>query len=213
MAEKIFAFCILAYGFSGLFIALYYANKSEKNNKIVKMKLHKLNKQISSSDNNKKLFCVSAYLDRIEKAWIEILQESEKEPKTEFVLWLGLDGLRINDDGTSEWISRRDPKQLDTGVFSQPLNMQNAVHYGCGGGSGTGGTGGDGTVYLTVPDTGKLHDILKPKIDELYMQLQTIVLYEKEKNRRLIRMMRDCCCIERDIVVRDITGKIHYDFL
>lgn len=51
------------------------------------------------------------YLDRMEKAALEI--EESKEPiDAVIVLWWGLDGLRLNEDGTMEWISRRESDPL-----------------------------------------------------------------------------------------------------
>lgn len=55
-------------------------------------------------------FSPSAYMGRIEKAAVEIMQEAEKKPKYQLVLWAGLDGLRLNDDGTSTWIRREEDK-------------------------------------------------------------------------------------------------------
>lgn len=39
---------------------------------------------------------------------LKIMEDADRNrEKHQIVLWLGLDGLRLNDDGTTEWISRR----------------------------------------------------------------------------------------------------------
>lgn len=56
-------------------------------------------------------FSVSAYIDRMEKAYLDTLQERENEKPYEPVLWWGFDGLKLKADGTTEWISRRPKKE------------------------------------------------------------------------------------------------------
>ncbi len=50
-------------------------------------------------------FNVSEYLRRREKLILEL--EEEKGVEHTFVLWWGLNGLKINDDGTLKWISKK----------------------------------------------------------------------------------------------------------
>lgn len=64
-------------------------------------------------------FVVSEYFARIEKASLEIL-ESRKPVEQIVILWWGLDGLRLNEDGTTEWISRKKSEPVSTGVLYQP---------------------------------------------------------------------------------------------
>lgn len=54
-------------------------------------------------------FVLSEYFERTEKAFIDTLQTQTPIDCT-IVLWFGLDGLRMNEDGTFEWISRVQPK-------------------------------------------------------------------------------------------------------
>lgn len=61
-------------------------------------------------------FSVADYLKRTEEAYLKILEEQEPF-EYELVLWWGLDGLRLNKDGTTEWISRR----KKTAPLSGPL--------------------------------------------------------------------------------------------
>lgn len=63
-----------------------------------------------------KSFSVQAYLDRIEQTALEILEKQEPVEQI-IVLWWGLDGLRLNEDGALEWISRKKPGET---VFYQP---------------------------------------------------------------------------------------------
>lgn len=81
--------------------------------------LRNLFRQSSSQNNDAKPFVVSEYLTRIEKASIEIL-ESRKPVEQIVILWWGLDGLRLNEDGTAEWISRKKPSPVQRNVFYQP---------------------------------------------------------------------------------------------
>lgn len=53
------------------------------------------------------VFSVPKYLDRIEKASDEILEQRENSEKYVCILWWGLDGLRMNEDGSLEWVSKR----------------------------------------------------------------------------------------------------------
>lgn len=64
-------------------------------------------------------FVVSEYLSRMEKAYFDILEDQEPVDQT-IVLWWGLDGLRLNEDGTMEWISRKKPKPVNQNVSYQP---------------------------------------------------------------------------------------------
>lgn len=61
-------------------------------------------------------FVVSEYLARIEKASLDILESRKPTDKT-IVLWLGVYGLRLNEDGTMKWVSRKKPAEA---VFYQP---------------------------------------------------------------------------------------------
>ena len=76
-------------------------------------------RQSSSQNNNAEPFVVSEYLTQIEKASVEIL-ESRKPVEQIVILWWGLDGLRLNEDGTTEWISRKKSEPVSTGVLYQP---------------------------------------------------------------------------------------------
>ena len=64
-------------------------------------------------------FIVSEYYDQIEKAALDILEHQEPVDQT-IVLWWGLDGLWLNEDGELEWISRKTPKPVNQNVSYHP---------------------------------------------------------------------------------------------
>ena len=63
-------------------------------------------------------FVVSEYYDRMEKAALDILENQEPVDQT-IILWWGLDGLRLNEDGTMEWVSRKKQKPVQRSEFGQ----------------------------------------------------------------------------------------------
>lgn len=63
-------------------------------------------------------FSIPAYFDRMEQAALEILEKQEPIDRT-IILWWGLDGLRLNEDGTSEWISRKKPEPVNQNISYQ----------------------------------------------------------------------------------------------
>lgn len=74
-------------------------------------------------------FVISEYYARTEQAALDILETQEPVDQT-IILWWGLDGLRLNEDGTMEWVSRRKPKPVLGNLFYQPCqSMQNANMY------------------------------------------------------------------------------------
>lgn len=73
------------------------------------------------------MFHVSEYLSRIERAYLDILEGLEPVSKA-ITLWLGLDGLRLNEDGTMEWVSRK-RKPVET-VLYQPCQSIRPIQTG-----------------------------------------------------------------------------------
>lgn len=64
-------------------------------------------------------FNVSEYLQRREKLILDL--EEERRAKHTIVLWWGYDGLRLNKDGSWEWISRKpEPKKQSAPIFIPP---------------------------------------------------------------------------------------------
>lgn len=62
-------------------------------------------------------FDAAAYLARMEDAYLSMLAAAQPVDQT-ITLWLGLDGLRIDPDGTSAWICRDLPPSPSS--FAQP---------------------------------------------------------------------------------------------
>lgn len=130
-------------------------------------------------------FVVSEYLTRIEKASLEIL-ESRKPIEQIVILWWGLDGLRLNEDGTAEWISRKKPSLVQRNVFYQPCQA------------------------IIPPPKYDMCQSTQAQIDALMaqnMQLQ-VQAWKAEQNRQMINALQsyvvrwpgyyerltDCCC-------------------
>ena len=66
---------------------------------------------------------VCEYFEHIEKASIEI-QENLKPIDHSIILWWGLDGLQLNDDGELEWISRKNKPRPSNGLSSYEGEME-----------------------------------------------------------------------------------------
>lgn len=74
-------------------------------------------------------FSLTAYFDRTEKLYISLLEEAENFKPEPIILWWGIDGLRLNDDGTTEWV-RKEPIQ------EQKYGSWHESGFGCAGGIG-----------------------------------------------------------------------------
>ena len=59
-------------------------------------------------------FCVSEYFSRVEQYNLEIQEERRAVDKI-IILWWGLDGLRLNENGSLEWISRSQSIKMFSG--------------------------------------------------------------------------------------------------
>lgn len=78
------------------------------------------------TEKNVNPFVVSEYLERVEKAALDILERREKTNKT-ITLWWGLDGIRLNEDGSAKQVSRKKPTE---NVFYQPCQSVRPVQSG-----------------------------------------------------------------------------------
>lgn len=72
------------------------------------------------------MFSVYEYLSMIEEASLDILERLEPINKA-ITLWWGLDGLRVNEGGTTEWVSRKRPAE---NVFYQPCQSIRPIQTG-----------------------------------------------------------------------------------
>lgn len=93
----------------------------ERNKDIKKREKEKRDKSII-----KTTFSVPEYLDRIEKLSLKL--QSEKESKEPYLITLriGYDELRLNEDGSFEWIDKRPKKYVPEWDYTQPI----FPHYG-----------------------------------------------------------------------------------
>lgn len=87
-----------------------------------------LNKKQKRDCPKIKSFIVSEYYDRIESAVLDIL-DAQKPVDQTIILWWGLDGLRMNDDCSLEWISKRKPETINQNVYYQPTLAMAQVNY------------------------------------------------------------------------------------
>lgn len=77
------------------------------------------------------MWSVTEYLSRIEEASLDILEtQTPIDIDKSITLWWGLDGLRLNEDGTFEWISRKKSKPINPNISYQmcqsiqPIQME-----------------------------------------------------------------------------------------
>ena len=112
-------------------------------------------------------FVISKYYARIEQVALDILEHREPVDQT-IILWWGLDGLRLNEDGTAEWISRKKPPPVPQNVFYQPCQA------------------------IISPPQYDMCQSTKAQIDALMaqnMQLQ-VQAWQAEQNRQMINALQ-----------------------
>lgn len=67
----------------------------------------------------KEPFSVADYLERMERAHLDILKKQEPVDMT-IILWLGLDGLTLDENRELKRVSRKKPKPVNQNTFYQP---------------------------------------------------------------------------------------------
>lgn len=72
-------------------------------------------------------FVLSEYCAHMEQAALDILEQQEPVDQI-IILWWGLDGLRLNEHGELEWVSRRKPKSVQENIFYQPCQSVSAYN-------------------------------------------------------------------------------------
>lgn len=117
-------------------------------------------------------FVISEYYARIEQAALDILEQQEPVDQT-IILWWGLDGLRLNEDGTLEWVSKRKPKPVRVNVFCQPC--QSAPAYN--------------------PDLLAQTQSKRASIDALMAQNVSLQMqaYQAQQTAQVINSLQQCC--------------------
>lgn len=90
-------------------------------------------------------FNASGCFERMERAQIDIIESRNPIDKS-ITLWWGLDGLRLNEDGSIENIHRSNKTAINSGYgFIGSGFLYGSGLYGfCGGGGGCNSDGGQG---------------------------------------------------------------------
>lgn len=70
-----------------------------------------------------KPFLVSECYERMEKAALNILDELEPVDQT-IILWWGLDGILLNENGELEWISRKKQSPVELNISNQMCQFE-----------------------------------------------------------------------------------------
>lgn len=74
-------------------------------------------------------FSPITYMERIQNAHEEILHEKElkKEPSI-IILWWGLEGIQLNEDGSLQWVKKRKPEQPKNKTQNDILALMQMVN-------------------------------------------------------------------------------------
>ncbi len=122
-------------------------------------------------------FSVYEHLERIEKAYLEIL-ETRQPISQSITLWWGLDGLRLNEDGTTEWISRKKTNPADF-VFYQTCQSILPLQTGA-------------LLYSQFADS---MQCAEAEINKIMMQNAALQMQarQSEFNERIIKELQQCC--------------------
>ena len=125
------------------------------------------------------MFSVSEYFDRMEKVSLEILETMEPIDKT-ITLWWGFDGIRLSEDGTYKWVSRK--KMSVENVFYQPCqSIQRPRPYAMSFESGT-------FRYSLTDQT----QSTRAQIDALMAQC-TALQMQSWKSAQIANTLQQCC--------------------
>lgn len=124
-------------------------------------------------------FSIDSYFERIDKVICDILQERERQKPPEIVLWWGLDGLRMNCDGSTEWISKRQPQPQTQEYTYNPL--ANAAQ-----------TALLDTRFLSSAQNASPDEIGNMQIDYLRGQIQSLnlQLIQNNMNQNILKMLQ-----------------------
>lgn len=106
---------------------------------------------------------------------LEILEKKESADQA-VVLWWGLDGLTLDENGELKWISRKKPKPVNQNVFYQPCQ---SVLYG------------DNKII----DRADMCQCTQEKIDE--PMLRKTALEIQAQQEQLYRKIQSSCCVQQ----------------
>lgn len=134
---------------------------------------------------------VSGYYDRMEKAALDIARKRKPDDKI-IILWLVVDGLRLNENGELEWI-KRETETANQNVSYQPqqgINNVSPCFYP--------------SAYPTYQTIGNgfysqynVTQSIDSQINALNSQINMnfIHMAQQAQNQYLISQLKDCCCI------------------
>lgn len=143
---------------------------------------------------------VSGYYDRIEKAALDIARKRKPDDKI-IILWLVVDGLRLNENGELEWIKRETETAKNQNVLYQPQQGINNVspcfypstyptyyptYQTFGGGCYT----SQNLQYNVTQSIDSQINALNSQIN-----MNSIQMAQQAQNQYLISQLKDCCCI------------------
>lgn len=152
-------------------VVIYLIFFAKKATKAVPCRLEQL-----ELGQSKEPFSVAEYMDRIDRAQVEILSNQKPVDQT-IILWWGLDGLRLNEDGTLEWITRKKempkpPKTVDTSFYPS----------------------GVGNFLAQYPSYLDFISALSAPLPQLNNTIpQNTIIQEQEQTQQLIYQMNTCC--------------------
>lgn len=93
-----------------LVLRWYEKRRKRKEDELEHLKIVLIKDKIRKDILGEKKWSVTDYLSHMEEAWDKI--QKEKPEPYKLTLWWGQNGLRLNDDGTTEWIKKEEKKRL-----------------------------------------------------------------------------------------------------
>lgn len=148
---------------------------------------------------------VSSYYDRIEKAALDIARKRKPDDKI-IILWWGVDGLRLNENGDLEWI-KREQETANQNVSYQPQQGINQVspcfypsayptYYPTYQTIGSGCYTSPNLQQTYFPQYNVTQSI-DSQINALNSQINMgfIQMEQQARYQYLISQLKDCCCI------------------
>lgn len=113
----------MTYFLVGIILAVLQSLVFEFFKRIIRPRRKQFFESELDTEKNVNPFVVSEYLEQAEKVSLDILKIRKPTDKT-IVLWWGLDGIRLNEDGTAKEVSRKKPAEnvfYQTCQFARPI--------------------------------------------------------------------------------------------
>lgn len=120
--------CIIAYAITIPFVAFILVDQAKLDKRLgdlLRDTVHLMVGISAKREEKPKPFSLPDYFDRMEKLHLKLMQEREERKPQIITLWWGFDGLRLNQDGTTKWVSRRPAKKesIKTGTSHKAMNQ------------------------------------------------------------------------------------------